>query len=118
MTLSRIFENVWMRTIILKEEGDSYEGFPGLSSTTPFELFSEAGWYPKLTSRARVWRRIDGFILLTLFQTEYGIPSGPGAEVGEHLESADDISSGVRGGAVLCGLSRGGGEKGSLGGKK
>jgi len=29
--------------MILKEEGDSYVGFPGLSRTTPFATFSEAG---------------------------------------------------------------------------
>jgi len=34
--VSRIFEKVRIRTIILKEAGDSYEGFPGLSSTIPF----------------------------------------------------------------------------------
>ena len=61
---------------------------------------------------------IDGLILLTCFQVEYGIPSGPGAEVGEHVERANAISSIVKGGAVLCGLSLGGGEKGSLVGKK
>jgi len=89
-----------MRKIILQEEGDSYEGFPGLSSTTPFELFNEAGWYPRLTNGARVWRRIDRFILLTCFQVAYGIPSGPGAAVGAHWERAAAISCVVRGGAV------------------
>jgi len=118
MILSRIFEKVRIRTMILKEEGDSWEGFPGLSSTTPFEPFSEAGWYPWLTSGARVASRIEGLILLTCFQVEYGIPSGPGAEVGEHLESAAAISSVVKGGAVLWGLSLSGGVKGSLGEKK
>ena len=34
--LSRIFETVRRSTIILKVECDSYEGFPGLSRTTPF----------------------------------------------------------------------------------
>jgi len=43
MILSRIFEIVRIRTIILKEEGDTYESFPGLSSTTPFEPLSDAG---------------------------------------------------------------------------
>ena len=57
-------------------------------------------------------------ILLTCYQVELGIPSGPGAEVGEHLERAAAISSVVRGGTNWCGLSLGGGEKGSLGGKK
>jgi len=41
--LSRILETVRRRTIILKEEGDSYKGFPGLSRTTLFGTFSEAG---------------------------------------------------------------------------
>jgi len=70
MILSRIFEIVRIRTIILKEEGDSEEGFPGLSSTTPFEPFSDAGWYPRRTSGASIWRRIEGFILLTCFEVE------------------------------------------------
>jgi len=107
-----------MRTMILKEKGDSYKGFPGLSSTTPFEPFSEVGWYPRLTNGARVGGRIDEFILLTCFQVEYGILSASGAEVGEHLERADTMSAVVRGGAVLCGLSLGCGENCSFGGKK
>jgi len=41
--LSRIFEKVQIRTIILKDVGDSLEGFPGLSSTIPFDPLSEAG---------------------------------------------------------------------------
>ena len=41
-TLSRIGEIVWMRTIILKEEGDEYEGLPGLSRTPAFAPFREA----------------------------------------------------------------------------
>jgi len=36
---------------------------------------------------------IEGFMRLTLFHTEYGIPSGPGAEEGEDLERASLISS-------------------------
>ena len=47
--VSRIFEKVRRRTIILKEEGDSYEAVPGFSRTTPFATFSEAGWYPRET---------------------------------------------------------------------
>jgi len=57
-------------------------------------------------------------MVLTYFQAEYGIPSGPGAEVGDHLERAIAISSFVSGGAFLSGLSLGGGENGSFGGKK
>jgi len=52
------------------------------------------------------------------FQVEYGIPSGPGAEVGEFLETAVAMSSFVSGGAFLSGLSLGGGENGSCGGRK
>ena len=89
-----------------------------MSRTTSFELFNDAGWYPRRTSGESMWRRIEGLILLTCFQVEWGIPSGPGADVGEHFESAVAISSVVRGGADLFGLSLGGGEKGSLGGKK
>jgi len=44
--LSRIFEKVWSRTMTLKEEGESYEGFPGLSRTMPSALFSVRGWEP------------------------------------------------------------------------
>jgi len=54
--------------MILKEEGDSYEGFPGLSSTTPFATLSEAGWYASETSGKRLCWRIEGFIAFTDFQ--------------------------------------------------
>ena len=66
----------------------------------------------------RVWRSIDGFILLTSFRVEYGLLSGPGAEVGEHLERANATSSVIRGGGGICGLSLGGGANGCLRGKK
>ena len=42
-TLSKIFESVRRRTITLKEEGESYEGFPGLSRTIPSALLREGG---------------------------------------------------------------------------
>src|ERR1700712_407773 len=59
-----------------------------------------------------------GLIRLTLFQTEYGISSGPGAEEGEDLARARAISSRRRGTTLGClkSLPRGGG--GGLGGKK
>jgi len=53
---------------------------------------------------------------LTFFQTEYGIPSGPGAEVGELLERASLISSVVREGAERFLSSRPLQGRGSLGG--
>jgi len=40
---------------------------------------------------------IAGLMRVTFFHTEYGIPSGPGAEEGELLERASLISSFVRG---------------------
>jgi len=70
MILLRIFEIVRIRTIIVKEEGAWSEGFPGLSSTTPYEPFSDAGWYPRRTSGASKWSRIEGLILLTCFRVE------------------------------------------------
>jgi len=57
-------------------------------------------------------------IPLTWFQTKYGMLSGPGDELAEHLERAADISSVVRAGADLKGLSLSGGEHWSLAGKK
>jgi len=42
----------------------------------------------------------------------------PGAAEGEDCDSAEAISSAVRGGAVLCGLSLGRGEKAAVGGTK
>jgi len=36
--------------MILKEEGDSYEAFAGLSKITPFATLSEAGWYSSDTT--------------------------------------------------------------------
>jgi len=70
MILSRTSEIVRIRTIILQEECDSYEVFPSLSSTTPFEPFRDAGSYPRRTSGASILRRIDGLILLPCFQVE------------------------------------------------
>ena len=107
--LSRIFETVRRRTVILKEEGDTYDGLPGLSRTTPFATCSEAVWYPRETSGERIWRRIAGLLALTHFQVRYGIPSGPGADEEEDLERAWAISSFMRGGVEWCGLSLGGG---------
>ena len=40
---------------------------------------------------------IEGLMRFTFFHTEYGIPSGPGAEEGELFERASLISSFVRG---------------------
>jgi len=54
----------------------------------------------------------------TFFHTEYGIPSGPGADEGELLERAVLISSSVRGGAEGFFARRPLPGKGSLGGKK
>jgi len=68
-----------------------------------------------LTSGERSCTRIKGLVLLTCFQVEEGIPSGPGADVGEHLERAMVISSLVSGGAFLWGLNLGGGKRVSLG---
>jgi len=61
---------------------------------------------------------MEGFSLLTCFQVEYGIPSGPGAVVGEHLERAVAISSFVSGGAFLSGRNLGGGREWILRGGK
>jgi len=44
--LSRIFEKVWSKTMTRKDEGESYEGFSGLSSTTPSAFLSVRGWDP------------------------------------------------------------------------
>jgi len=44
--LSRIFEKVWSRTMTRKDEGESYKGFPGLSSTMPSALLRVREWDP------------------------------------------------------------------------
>jgi len=64
----RIFEIVQRRTMILKEEQHSYEGFPGLSRTTQLATFWEARWSPRVIKGERVWRRMLGLIALTHFQ--------------------------------------------------
>ena len=87
--------------MIRKEEGVSYDGFPGLSRTTPLACLSVVGWYPKATSGARRSRRRLGLTAFTFFQTEYGTPSGPGAEEGEDLARAAAISSLLRGPQLL-----------------
>ena len=80
MTRSRSFDTFLTRTIMRKDDNESYDAFSGLSRTTPFALLSEGSWYPKTTRGERSSKRIPGFIRLTFFQTAYGIPSGPGAE--------------------------------------
>jgi len=42
-TLSRIVESVRRRTIILKEEGESYASLPGLSRTIPSAFLRDGG---------------------------------------------------------------------------
>ena len=44
--LSRILEKVWRRSMTRKDEGESYEGFPGLSRTMPSALLRVRGWEP------------------------------------------------------------------------
>ena len=59
-----------------------------------------------------------GLAVFIFFQTRYGMPSGPGAEEGEHLLRACLISSKERGAASLCGESLPLDGGGGLGGKK
>jgi len=54
--------------MVLKEEGDWYEDFPGLSRTTPFGTLSEAGGYPSESRGARIWRGIEGLIPFSRIQ--------------------------------------------------
>ena len=83
--------------MIRREDGVSYDGFPGLSRTTPFACLSVVVWYPKATSGARRSKTRLWLVILTLFQTEYGTPSRPGAEEVEDLARVAAISSLVRG---------------------
>ena len=62
-------------------------------------MFQGGGVVPKATSGASRSRRRLGLTAFTVFHTEYGTPSGPGAETGEDLASAAAISSLVRGSA-------------------
>jgi len=66
--LSRMFETMQRRTMILTEEGDSEESFPGISRTTPLAMFREAGGYLWEIRGERSWRRMEGLITLTHFQ--------------------------------------------------
>jgi len=96
-TLSRILESVRRRTITLKAEGESYKGLPGLSRTIPSAFWREGGGNPWARRGSRREGRREGLRRCTDFHTEYGMWSGPGAEVFEDLEMALDISSEVRG---------------------
>ena len=100
-----------------KEAGVSYEGFPGLSKTTPFAGLGDVEWYPKVTNGARRSRRRLGSMLITLFKTEDGTPSGSGAEEGEDLASAAAISSLVSGTAEWLRWRRPLGGSSAFGGK-
>ena len=57
-------------------------------------------------------------MIFTLFQTEYGTPSGPGAEEGENLARAAATSSLVRGTADGCRWRRPRVGSSGFGGKK
>jgi len=70
MTRSRIFDIVFRRTMIRKDQGESYEAFPGLPRMTPFMFFNDGGWYPKDMMGDRRFRRMSGLMMLTLFYTE------------------------------------------------
>jgi len=61
---------------------------------------------------------IEGLMRFTFFHTEYGIPSGPGADQGELLERVSLISSSVRGEAEGFFVRRPLLGSGSLGGNK
>ena len=78
---------------------ESYEAFPSFSRIKPFASCSEGGWYPKATSSERRSRRIPDLMRLTLFHTEYGMPSGPEAEEGEDVLRACQLSSLLSGSA-------------------
>ena len=101
-----------------KEAWVSYDGFPRLAKMTPFACLREVGSYPKVTNGARRSKRRLGFVLFTLFQTEYGTPSGPGADEGEDLASSSAISSLVSGTAKGLRWRRPLGGSSGLGGKK
>ena len=58
--LSRILESVRRRTITLKEEGESYEGFTGLSRTIPSAFLREGGWKPWANRGSRREGRREG----------------------------------------------------------
>jgi len=81
----------------LKEEGVSYKGLPGLSRMIPSAFFREGGWNPWDNRGSRREGRREGLMRCTDFHTEYGMWSGPGAEVFENLERALETSSEVRG---------------------
>jgi len=118
MTRSRLFEMVLRRTIMRNDAGESYEALPGLSRTTPFAVFNVGGWYPKATRGERRSSRIAGLRRLTFFHTECGMPSGPGAEEGDHWLRACLISSPVKGGVEGSLDRRSLGRRGCFGGKK
>jgi len=64
----------------LKEEGESYDGFPDLSRTMPSAFFSVRGWEPKATNGASRSSMMWGATRCTLFNTELGVMSGSGAD--------------------------------------
>jgi len=81
----------------LYEEGEPYEGLPGLSRTIPSAFLREGGGKPWTSGGSRREGRSEGLMRCTDFHTEYGMWSGSGPEVFEDLERALDISAEVRG---------------------
>ena len=86
-------EEVYRRTMIRNDDGESLEGFPSLSRTTPFAIFIQEAWWPKRSRGPRREVRITGAMWWRDFQTEYGMLSAQRAEEGEHFDSAAEISS-------------------------
>ena len=58
---SKILETVFRRTIMRMEEGELYEGLPGLSRTMLLACLRDGEWYPNATSGVSRERSISGF---------------------------------------------------------
>jgi len=80
--LSRIFDKVRSRTMTLNEEGELYDGLPGLLRTIPKPFLRDVGWkaWARRGSRREGRSDSDSLMCWRDFQTKKGIWSGPGAE--------------------------------------
>ena len=95
---SRIFQMVLRKRMMRKEAGLSWDGFLGLSRTTPFPCLREVGWYPKVTNGARRSMRRLGYMVFTFFRPSMVPHRGPVWMRGRIGQCGSDVFFGERDG--------------------
>ena len=82
-----------------------------MASTIPSAILRDGGWKPADTRGLRSSRIMFGAVWLMAFQTKLGVSSGPGADDGNDLANALEISDSDSSEALMkgrCMVSLGG----------